>query len=456
MACAMPPVSPIHALYRRIRPALADAGVLRAARRLFTPAQRERAARLIGLRGFDPGTAEGRAMPAWAARDNSTGPRRAALTGVNYVGDLRADIGISEHSRLTTAALVAAGVPVHMIESAYRFHSRTADAPPGLLHFDAAQPMPVTIIDRNFSHFYDALHDVPLAALENRVRIALWAWELPQFPAHHERNFTLVDEVWAASRFTQDSLALVSPVPVVRMPFGLAPVPSPGSSRGSFGLPDGRMLFLTAFSPASTFARKHPFGTIEAFRRAFAGMASADKPLLVVKTHFLAHDADAGAARALADAVSGVGGVLIDAHLPRQRMTDLLAACDVFVSLHRAEGFGLHIAEAMALGRPVIATGYSGNMDYMTPANSYPAACALRAITEADHAHQPYLAGLYPPGGTWAEPDLDHAAALMRSVYADRTSARRIGAQAALDMARDYSPLAAGLRMRARLERLLA
>lgn len=428
--------------------------MLRAARRLLPPQQRARLARLIGLRGFDPSTAEGTRTPSWAGERRQPDAMPAPV-GVNYVGDLRADIGISEHSRLTVAALLAADIPVRLIESAYRFHSRTGQAVEIPL-FDPRAPLPITLIDKNFSHFYDALQDIPLAALQDRVRIALWAWELPSFPARFQRNFALVDEVWVASRFTQDCLALASPAPVVRMPFGLNPAPTPNASRADFSLPDDRMIFLTAFSPASTFARKHPFGVVDAFARAFAGMTERQRPLLVVKTHFLAHDADVEAAAALRAAVERVGGVLLDAHYARARMTDLLALCDAFVSLHRAEGFGLNIAEAMALGRPVIATGYSGNMDYMTIANSYPVRFTLREITDADHRWQPHLADLYPAGETWAEPDLDHAAALMREVFADRQAARATGLRAATDMAREYHPSVTGARLRARLERLLS
>jgi hypothetical protein len=145
---------------------------------------------------------------------------------------------------------------------------------------------------------------------------------------------------------------------------------------------------------------------------------------------------------ALSTALAEVGGLLIDRSLPRQAMYDLLAQADCYVSLHRAEGFGLGMAEAMALGKPVIATDYSANTDFMTAANSYPVRYSLRALAADDLRYEPEAAKAYQPGQTFAEPDIDHAAALMRQVYDDQSAARARGAQAAADIAAHCGPRA--------------
>src|SRR5690606_22096021 len=131
-------------------------------------------------------------------------------------------------------------------------------------------------------------------------------------------------------------------------------------------------------------------------------------------------------------------------------------ACDCFVSLHRAEGFGLGIAEAMALGKPVIATAYSSNTDFMTEANSYSVNYTLRPITLEDHAFQPSLQSVYTPGDgqMWAEPDLDHAAALMRHVAGHPDEAAQRGRIAAQDVQAQLSVEAVGQQIRARLEQI--
>jgi glycosyltransferase involved in cell wall biosynthesis len=137
---------------------------------------------------------------------------------------------------------------------------------------------------------------------------------------------------------------------------------------------------------------------------------------------------------------------VIDRSLDREHLGGLMAACDCYVSLHRAEGFGLTMAEAMAIGKPVIATGYSGNVDFMNAENSY---LVDHAITRVGPECE-----IYPPEGEWAEPSLEHAAELMRRVYEDREQAARVGARAAQDIASGLSPRATGAAMRARLEEM--
>ncbi|MGH2915584.1 MAG: glycosyltransferase [Solirubrobacteraceae bacterium] len=124
----------------------------------------------------------------------------------------------------------------------------------------------------------------------------------------------------------------------------------------------------------------------------------------------------------------------------------LIAACDCYVSLHRSEGFGLTIAEAMAIGKPVIGTAYSGNMDFMNAGNSFLVDYELTRVGPDCQ--------VYPADGEWAEPNLDQAAELMRRVYEDPEAAARVGAQAREDIARELSPSATGAVMRRRLEEL--
>ena len=109
--------------------------------------------------------------------------------------------------------------------------------------------------------------------------------------------------------------------------------------------------------------------------------------------------------------------VIRDGYVSADEKNALLAACDCYVSLHRAEGLGLTLAEAMALGKPVIATGYSGNRHFMTDENSF---LVDYRLTNASGD-----CGPYPPGARWAEPDLNHAAQLMRTVYQHPSEAAR-------------------------------
>ena len=152
------------------------------------------------------------------------------------------------------------------------------------------------------------------------------------------------------------------------------------------------------------------------------------------------------ALRALQQEMKSVSGILIDRYMTREELSGLFHLCDAYVSLHRSEGFGLTLAETMSLGKPVIATAYSSNMDFMTPANSYLVACRLVEL-ERDY-------GPYQKGNLWAEPDLQQAAILMRCVMDNPEEARQKGQQAKQDMERLYGVQAVSNLIMSRLERI--
>jgi glycosyltransferase involved in cell wall biosynthesis len=212
-------------------------------------------------------------------------------------------------------------------------------------------------------------------------------------------------------------------------------------TRAELGLPDGH-LFLTTFGYYSSVVRKNPMAVIDAFARAFA---PGEGPSLVVKCiDHEAHPDEHARLEALAGEHPDVH--LLSGYVAEPEMAALLRHADTVVSLHRAEGFGFAPAQAMALGKPVIATHYSGNVDYMSEHNAFLVNAAMRTIGPEGAP--------YPAEGIWAEPDVGQAAALMRRVVEDPDEARRRGARAKRDMAARYSPAAAGATMTSRLEAL--
>jgi len=193
-------------------------------------------------------------------------------------------------------------------------------------------------------------------------------------------------------------------------------------------LVNSAVFILFAFSFASSFRRKNPDGLVRAFKRAFAPGEGA---VLVVKSVMgHAHPKERELLRYEAGGRPDV--ILLEDYLSPADKNALMASCDCYASLHRSEGFGLTMAEAMALGKPTIATGYSGNLEFMTPENSFLVGYAEGRV--------PAGSGQYPSGAMWAEPDLDHAAALMRRVYEHPDEARRVGERARADMARLHGP----------------
>ena len=276
-----------------------------------------------------------------------------------------------------------------------------------------------------------------------RYNIGLWHWELPKFPNRWLGAFDLVDEIWAPSRFIQDSISARSPRPVVRIPHAIRFTASPQATRSTFGLPNDAFLFLMMYDVQSFQQRKNPEGAIEAFRKTFGG---ARDVTLVIKVN-AAHRQGEGGKR-LSELLRGAANVrVLDEKMDRQRTYDLLSVCDCVLSLHRAEGFGLVLAEAMYLGKPVIATAWSGNMEFMTPQNSCPVAYHLVRL-ERD-------IGPYERGQVWAEPDLDDAAAQMKKITFDTHWAQRIAAAGQATIRNEFSPERIGELYRQRLHEIL-
>jgi glycosyltransferase involved in cell wall biosynthesis len=271
-------------------------------------------------------------------------------------------------------------------------------------------------------------------------RIGIWGWETNSIPARWARAFALVQEIWVYSRFMAENIGAATSVPVRALP---PPVERPREPAEPLrlGVGDG-FLFLFVFDYLSTVQRKNPVGLVEAFKRAFA---PGEGPRLLIKTIN-------APLRPLSEeevlwAVQGRNDIhVLDRSLSPHELDGLMAACDCYVSLHRAEGFGLTLAEAMAIGKPTIATGYSGNVDFMDERNSYLVDYTIgRVGPECE---------IYPPEGEWAEPSVEHAAALMRRVYEQPEEARIRGEQAARDVQRTLSREATGAAMRARLQQL--
>jgi glycosyltransferase involved in cell wall biosynthesis len=276
-----------------------------------------------------------------------------------------------------------------------------------------------------------------------KYNVGYFAWELPEFPDAWLDCFDYFDEIWCPSEFTRAAIGLKSPLPVLAMPHAISVSP-PGANiaqlRARLGLPSGPFLFLTLFDLNSYIERKNPAAAIEAFRKAGFDPAAAG---LVVKVQNAAGNA-ADFERLQAHLEGIPGAILIAGTLHRQEVSALEAACDCFVSLHRAEGFGLAVAECMALGKPALCTDWSATAEYVNSQNG----CPVRArVVPLEQNHGPYSRG-----STWAEPDVEHAAEWMRTLAADRALAARLGECARSTIAARFSPDAIGARYRRRLE----
>jgi hypothetical protein len=273
-------------------------------------------------------------------------------------------------------------------------------------------------------------------------RIAIAYWELETVvPPAWARDALGLEEVWAPTRFIAQALRKSLPVPVVDMLPGLRP-PEPADLRPEhFGLAADRYLFLFMFAMCSTMERKNPLGLIRAFREAFD---RNDRVALAIKV--ARGECNPTGLAQLKKESDAAGVTLINRTTSRAETWALMNACDCYVSLHRSEGFGLTMAEAMLMGKPVIATGYSGNLDFMTPDTSL----------LVDYERVPIASDLppYPRGAIWAEPSVDQAADWMRWVYQHPHEARALGQRARRHASQLLSLEAAGRRMHQRLHAL--
>ncbi len=364
--------------------------------------------------------------------------------GVNVIGYLRSVLGVGEIARGVIAALDAAGIPVLPVRL----------LPPATLEVlpfaDVAWSrawFPVNLVCAN-AEFMPALAADPSGIMRGRYSIGWWWWEVASFPELLSSSFEHVDEVWAGSAFVAEALGAVAPVPVMKMPVAVDLPDDIAVDRPGFGFGDDEFAFLFTFDYNSVLERKNPLGLIEAFAAAFAPGDGASLTLKCINEQFrpVAH------ARVCAAAAQNPHVRVMTGYLPTARMNSLLASCDCYVSLHRSEGFGMTLAESMWLGKPVIATGYSGNLDFMSSENSYLVRHSMVEIADG--------ADPYPAGGEWAEPDLTDAVAQMRSVFEQRDEAAARGARAAEDVREQYGLAAVAPIFRRRLaeihERLAA
>ena len=353
--------------------------------------------------------------------------------GVNVVGYVSTESGMGQGARALLQAVEAAGLPYSVTTLDLDVRSRMEDSSVGDSSSDLDYGINLCVF--NADQTPAIVEHLGRSRFGGHYNVGVWVWEQERFPDAWLGAFDHFDEIWTPSGFSVDALSAVSPVPVRRMPHVVEVPRTAGVDRATFDLPEDVFVFLFVFDFLSYAARKNPLGAVRAFTQAFG---QDERAVLVLKC--TSSDFEPEAFAAVQAEIAGSQVRLIDKSFSRREVYDLIGACDAYVSLHRSEGFGLTLAEAMALGKPVIATQYSGNTDFMTPTNSLPV--GYRVVTlERD-------AGPYVKGSHWAEPDLDHAAELMRKVYDDRELGRRIGDRAREDIDAGFSRKAIGSRLR--------
>lgn len=379
------------------------------------------------------GLAEG-LLPDWALPADPPPPRLPEdVLGVNVVGYLTAELGIGQMGRILHQVAEQTGLPVSSVTDEYTVSCRTALDAPGTT---GSPRYPISVLTVNADYMEPLLSAYPETG-HDRYRIGLWAWELEEFPEDLHHGFAFVDEVWTVSDYVRDAIAKHSPVPVKTFP---VPVLDPGVAQRPDRRPGEPVTFFFTFDFNSTGGRKNPYGLVRAFRLAFG---ERDDVRLVIKTTNSA--LHAAAAERLRHQIGDDQRIeLVDRYVSMAELEALYDDCDAYVSLHRSEGFGLTVAEAMARGLPVIATDYSSTTEFFDDSVGWTVPYELVPVGPG------WLP--YPADGYWADPDLHAAARAMREVADNPEEAARRGAAARERILRTRSMDAAAEWMRTQLE----
>ena len=354
-----------------------------------------------------------------------------ARRGVNILSHFSYPSGIQQAALFTKRALETAGFGVSCRDvSAFPCFDVEDRAP-----FLGLEVFPVTIINVAPQPYFSVAYERGgLLRRSGIYRIAYWAWELDTIPEEWAELAPLLDAIWAPTGFVADAFRQRMPVPVHQVLPGVELSEIETVTKGELGIPERNYVFMFMFDMCSQMVRKNPLALIRAFRAAFAPSEHAS---LVIKVSRGRSHPEAFAA--LEQAAREAGAIIVDEVLSRARAYGFIQMCDCFVSLHRAEGFGLCLAEAMLMGKPTIATNYSGNLAFMHPGNSLLVDYTLTEIPDDNP--------IYKGGNHWADPSVEHAAALMRNCYDNPAEASALAAIGQAEAKEKLSLKAAGQRM---------
>ena len=345
--------------------------------------------------------------------------------GINLVAPIREESGLGQSARLLAGEISGSGIPFviisHQVTDVIRAEDHSMDK-----FVEAAPKYGINILHINPYVFTVSYYQLGKSLWDCRYNIAYWLWELPEFPKRWRGCIDILDEIWTPSEFVSASLRKVTDKPVITIPYKVEAPVNEKYDRKYFGLPKDKFLFLMMYDSSSMQERKNPYGVLEAFKRAFYENADglslkteASEVGIIIKMK--------GADRAEIDRVrtylKGYDNLyFLTETYSKVEVNSLIAVSDAFVSLHRAEGFGLVMAEAMMVGTPCVATNWSANTEFM---NSDVACMVGYELVPLAHDIGPY-----DKGSVWAEPDVAEAASYMKKLYEDREFAEDLAARA--------------------------
>lgn len=354
--------------------------------------------------------------------------------GVNLFGYARSELGIGEDVRLVASALKTQDIPFCIVDVKPGDNVSQKDTSVDEWLVEAPR-YSINIFCSTGVEQVRYGCEQGLEVFEGRYTIGFWPWELPKWPASCEHAYAMVDELWGISEYTANAYRYARcPVIAMSLPVNvdkIAPL-----NREDFGLADKGYHFLFSFDFLSTMARKNPGAVIQAFQQAFPKTKQEPVTLVIKISHV--DEANTEFQQLMSTVASDPRIKVIAETLRRSEVLALYRCCDCFVSLHRAEGFGRGLAEALLLDLQVIATGFSGNLDFCSDERVGLVRYRTVSVGQSEYFHA--------EGQYWADPDIEHAATLMREVYHQPRPVK--------PGAIDFSPESLGLRYGHRLSEI--
>lgn len=336
--------------------------------------------------------------------------------GINLIGDISAETGLGQSMRILAAILEQGNIPFCVKQ--VNLHGELEHNDTAWRHKQEEQPQ----------YSINLIHSIPetwavdycgmeKGILDGRYNIAYWLWELKDFPKRWLPCIDTVDEIWTPSEFISESIRKKTDKPVITVPYSIDIQREGLYKRKYFGLPENKFLFLTMYDFISISERKNPQAVVDAYVKAFP--VEDEHVGLVIKVNHVQEDKLLALQKKLQDYKNVY---FITRNLMRKEVDSLLNTADALVSLHRSEGFGLPVAEAMALGKPVITTNWSATTEFADETCACPVNYRLIELEKT--------IGPYEKGNYWADADTAHAAEYMRRLLNDKEYREEIGRNA--------------------------
>lgn len=365
------------------------------------------------------------------------------IAGINIIGYLKGEFGIGEAARLNIKACNAVGLPVSLINYEAITVHRNEDKT--FTNFSDDFLYPINLIQISPSEVENFMLDKIASNLKGKYNILYLAWESEYFPNQYIKSIGYFDEIWVPSKFCQDIISRVCNVPVINIPHPIEINLAPSTDDDAVNFYDNsKFNFLFIFDYNSTLERKNSLNLIDAFQKAFD--KNNDKYVLTIKTssskNFISEKMQL---------IKKIGDFttikIVEKIFDKNSLDTIINNCDCYVSLHRSEGFGLTMAEAMFLNKPVIATGYSGNTEFMDFQNSF--LVNYNKTTAGENLIN------YDKKTIWSDPDVNHASQLMQYVVNNKKQTSEIAIKGCLTIHDNFSLKSIGNLIKDRVDFIL-